>query len=333
MPSRANCTPSSRDIASTPPLRRGVGDLRGRRAHAGHERRRVDDRAAPARLHVRDRGLAAEVDRGQVDLLHPAPGVEAGGEDRVVVRRGDAGVVERDVQPAVRVDAPPGTAPRPARARSRRPGRTARRPPRPRPCRPPGRRRRRRRARPRPRTGGRWPARCRCPAGDDRDPVDQPSHHCLLATIHSFRREEDVLLVGERVQRVRAELAAEAGLLEAAERRRVAHRRVRVDRQVAGLDRRGRPAAPGPGRGSRSSRTGRTRPRWRCRTASSSSSNGTTATTGPKISSVTARSARVDRREHRRREPEARARRGRCRGRPPGRRPARRTRPAPAGRG
>ena len=102
-PWRANCTPSSRVIASTPPLLGGVGDLRGRRAHRRDERRRVDDRALALREHVRQHGLAAEVDRGQVDLLDPAPGVEPGVEDRVVVRRRDPGVVERDVDPAVRL--------------------------------------------------------------------------------------------------------------------------------------------------------------------------------------------------------------------------------------
>ena len=101
MPSRANCTPSSRLIASTPPLDGGVGDLRGRRAHHRHERRGVDDRAAALLAHVRDDRLAAQVDAGQVDLLHPPPGVEAGVQDRVVVGRGDAGVVERDVDAAV----------------------------------------------------------------------------------------------------------------------------------------------------------------------------------------------------------------------------------------
>ena len=48
--------------------------------------------------------------------------------------------------------------------------------------------------------------------------------------------DEDVLLLGERVRGVRAELAAEPGLLVAAERRPVAHRRVRVHAEVAGLD-------------------------------------------------------------------------------------------------
>src|SRR3954454_22360363 len=47
--------------------------------------------------------------------------------------------------------------------------------------------------------------------------------------------DEDVLLLGEGVRGVGAELAAETGLLEAAERRPVAHCRVRVDAEVAGL--------------------------------------------------------------------------------------------------
>ena len=61
----------------------------------------VDDRALALPPHVRDRVLAAQVDAGQVDLLDPLPGVQAGVQDRVVVGRGDAGVVERDVDPAV----------------------------------------------------------------------------------------------------------------------------------------------------------------------------------------------------------------------------------------
>ena len=61
------------------------------------------------------------------------------------------------------------------------------------------------------------------------------------SVVARLRRDEDVLDLGERVERVGTELAAEAGLLEAAERRRVAHRRVRVDRQVAGLDAAGDP--------------------------------------------------------------------------------------------
>src|SRR6201747_1730129 len=48
--------------------------------------------------------------------------------------------------------------------------------------------------------------------------------------------EVDVLLLGERVGRVGSELTSEAGLLVATERRPIAHRGVRVHRQVAGLD-------------------------------------------------------------------------------------------------
>src|SRR3954454_19659839 len=46
---------------------------------------------------------------------------------------------------------------------------------------------------------------------------------------------EDVLDLGEAVRCVGAQLTAQAGLLEPAEGRPVAHRRVRVDAQVAGL--------------------------------------------------------------------------------------------------
>src|ERR1051325_2000303 len=59
---------------------------------------------------------------------------------------------------------------------------------------------------------------------------------CLsLLSVPASVGDEDVLLLGERVRRVGAELAAEAGLLVAAERRPVAHRGVAVDRPVAGL--------------------------------------------------------------------------------------------------
>src|SRR4051794_10447987 len=46
---------------------------------------------------------------------------------------------------------------------------------------------------------------------------------------------EDVLDLGEAVRCVGSQLTAQAGLLEPAEGRPVAHRRVRVDAQVAGL--------------------------------------------------------------------------------------------------
>src|SRR5580704_19206271 len=54
-------------------------------------------------------------------------------------------------------------------------------------------------------------------------------------------RDEDVLGLGERVRGVRPELTAEAGLLEAAKRRPVPHRGMRVHRQVPALHRPGHP--------------------------------------------------------------------------------------------
>jgi hypothetical protein len=80
-----------------PALGRGVRDLRGGRAQDGDERRRVDDRPLALPLHVRDGLAAAQVDRGEVDLLHPPPRLEAGRQDRVVLGRRDARVVEGDV--------------------------------------------------------------------------------------------------------------------------------------------------------------------------------------------------------------------------------------------
>src|SRR3954449_8069728 len=58
----------------------------------------------------------------------------------------------------------------------------------------------------------------------------------VVTVVVSVLSDEDVLLLGERVGRVRSELPAETGLLVAAERGPVADRGVRVDRQVAGLD-------------------------------------------------------------------------------------------------
>ncbi len=200
--------------------------------------------------HVGQRRLAAQVDAGQVDLLHPAPGVEVGVEDRVVLGRGDAGVVERDVDRAVGVLRGPEQrvdlvlvgdvdvhvrraaelgrdlgAARVVEVADDDLGALLDEPP----------------HRRQPDAGA--------SAGDDRDLAVQPS--CHLSSVigdpssavvrwSSCRDlvagDEDVLLLGERVRRVRAELPAEAGLLEAAERRPVAHRRVRVDAEVAGLD-------------------------------------------------------------------------------------------------
>ena len=77
-----------------------VADLAGRRAHDGDERRRVDDRAPAAGQQVRQRVLAAQVDRREVDPLHTLPRLEPGLEDGVVVGRADAGVVATDVDAA-----------------------------------------------------------------------------------------------------------------------------------------------------------------------------------------------------------------------------------------
>ena len=76
-----------------------VADLAGGRAHDRHEGGRVDDRTTAAGQKVRDPELAAQVDRRQVDLLDPLPGVDAGVEDGVVIGRADPGVVAADVDP------------------------------------------------------------------------------------------------------------------------------------------------------------------------------------------------------------------------------------------
>src|SRR4051812_14164094 len=57
-----------------------------------------------------------------------------------------------------------------------------------------------------------------------------------LSRARSTRGDEDVLRFGERKRRIWAELPAETGRLEAPERRPVPHRRMRVHRQIAGLD-------------------------------------------------------------------------------------------------
>ena len=80
-------------------------------------------------------------------------------------------------------------------------------------------------------------------AGDDGDLARQSLGQVHLSCL-SFDRKEDVLGFREVQWRIRPELAAEPGLLESAERRVVAHRRVRVHRQVAGFDRRATPASP-----------------------------------------------------------------------------------------
>ncbi len=84
-----------------PTLGGAVGDLRGGGTHHRDERGGVDDRPLALLEHVRQRRLAAVVDRGQVDLLHPSPGIDPGLEDRPVLGRRDPGVVERDVDAAV----------------------------------------------------------------------------------------------------------------------------------------------------------------------------------------------------------------------------------------
>src|SRR4051794_37490729 len=75
-------------------------------------------------------------------------------------------------------------------------------------------------------------------------PSSLPAMPCLSVRSSSVRCEEDVLHVGERVQRIGPELAAEPRLLHPAERRPVPHRRVGVHRQVAGLDRPGHTERP-----------------------------------------------------------------------------------------
>ena len=56
------------------------------------------------RHHVAQRRPAAQVHRLEVDVLHPLPCRQFGVLDQVVVGRGDAGVVERDVDRPVGLD-------------------------------------------------------------------------------------------------------------------------------------------------------------------------------------------------------------------------------------
>ena len=61
----------------------------------------IDDGAAFLLEHVGQRGLAAQVNAGQIDLLDPLPRLQFGVEDRGVLRRRDPGVVKRDVHRSV----------------------------------------------------------------------------------------------------------------------------------------------------------------------------------------------------------------------------------------
>src|SRR5271155_3109901 len=65
------------------------------------------------------------------------------------------------------------------------------------------------------------------------------THTLLSSLMRSPRRVVDGLDLGIGVERMRAQLAAVAGLLEAAEGRRNADRRIGVDRDHTGLDRAG----------------------------------------------------------------------------------------------
>ena len=99
-PWRANCTPELTRHGEHAALGGRVADLAGRRAHDRDERRGVDDRSPAAGEQVRQRVLAAEIHRREVDALDALPRLEPGVEDGVVVGRADAGVVAADVDPA-----------------------------------------------------------------------------------------------------------------------------------------------------------------------------------------------------------------------------------------
>ena len=94
----------ARGTAPAPPLGCGVGDPGLGAARHRETGRGVDDRAVLLLQHVAQRRLAAQVHRGQVRLLHPAPVLEVGVQDRPVLHRQDLGVVERDIEAAVGVD-------------------------------------------------------------------------------------------------------------------------------------------------------------------------------------------------------------------------------------
>ena len=86
-----------------PALGRRVRDLRGRGSHRRHEGRGVDDRSLGLVEHVGQDLLAAQEHRREVDRLDSVPSVDAGVEDRVVVRRRDASIVEGDIDAPVGV--------------------------------------------------------------------------------------------------------------------------------------------------------------------------------------------------------------------------------------
>src|SRR5206468_1616701 len=85
-------------------LARGVGDLGSGGPDQGRGRGGVDDRPRALTQHDREHGTAAEVDAGQVDLLHAPPGVQLRLEDGPVLRRADPRVVHGDVDAAVMLE-------------------------------------------------------------------------------------------------------------------------------------------------------------------------------------------------------------------------------------
>ncbi len=201
--------------------------------------------------------LAAQIDAPRVHRLHALPRVEAGLEDRGVVGGGDAGVVVEDVDAAEAF----------GRGRVHRLDRRLVRDvhlhgqtadlagnllsPQP--------RRRRRHTTCAPSSVKRTAASAPIP----------PPAPVITQTLPSSRgaiilgRVEHVLHLAVAGQAVHAELAAEAAPLEAAKRRRGAHRRVRVDREHPGLDRPSDAQRPAAVLASRSSPRGRSRSRSR----------------------------------------------------------------------
>ncbi len=108
-----------------------------------------------------------------------------------------------------------------------------------------------------------------------------PSRRPIAPPFLTLAREEDVLDLGVAGHRLHAELAAEARLLEAAERRRRPHRAVRVDREHARSRARARRGSRVRRRASRSSPRARRACRSRSAPRRPRRSNGITAATGP----------------------------------------------------
>ena len=155
-------------------------------------------------------------------------------------------------------------------------------------------------------------------AGDDRDLVPQLHLYPAPPSATEPSRSGDaahaeVLDLQELLDAVVRALAAEAGLLDAAERRDLGRDEAGVDADDAVLERLGDAPDAADVAARRSRRRGRTRCRWPCAIASSSVSKRKSGATGPKVSSRATVISGVDVGEDGRLEEACRRARGACR--------------------